>query len=79
MKLYRKIETGARTYNYFCPVFVGDRIVGSSYSQYVICFDKNTGEPFWQKKKKAGSEPSQVIDADKGIIYSCGNIGNINN
>ena len=55
---------------------VGDRIVGSSYSQYVICFDKNTGEPLWQKKKKAGSEPSQVIDADKGIIYSCENINN---
>ena len=55
---------------------VGDRLVGSSYSQYVVSFDKNTGEILWQKKKKTGSEPSQVIDADGGVIYHCENLNN---
>ncbi len=54
----------------------GDSLVGSSYSQYVISFDKNTGEPVWKKKKKTGSEPSQVIDAANGVIYHCENINN---
>ena len=31
---------------------VGDRLVGSSYSQYVVSFDKNTGEILWQNKNR---------------------------